>query len=115
MNPYRTASQFIRFAVVRLIIRRLPITHHSHNVGESDTGAIVLVSVKEDTQTLESIRRSKDRALRCALLGEPQREAIPVEVSGTVNLKLDLDLLDLSITPNPYPKSIHSSRQRRAT
>lgn len=92
-----------------LVVGRLPITHHSHNVGESDAGTVVFVGIEEDTKTLETIRRSKDRALSCALLGEPQREAISMEISGAMYLKLDLNLPDVSV-PNIL-ESIHNSSE----
>ena len=77
---------------MRLVICGLPITHHSHDVGERHAGAVVLISVEEDTETLESVRRTEDGALRRALLGEPERKAITMQVPGAMDLELELDL-----------------------
>lgn len=76
-----------------LVVGGLPITHHGHDVGERSTGAVVLVGIEEDAQTLKVVRRAEDGTLRRALLGEPHGEPIAVQVAGAVDLELDLDLL----------------------
>jgi hypothetical protein len=77
---------------VRLVVSGLAITHHGHDVGERYAGPIVLISVEKDTETLEFVRRTEDRALRRALLGEPQRKAITMQVPGAMDLEFELDL-----------------------
>lgn len=81
---------------MRLIVRGLPVAHHCHNVGERGARAVVLVGVDEDSQTLESVCRAEDRALRGALLGEPESEAIAVQVALAVDFKFELDLYSVS-------------------
>lgn len=80
---------------MRLVVCGLPITHHGHDVRERNSGAIVLVSVEENTETFESIGRAEDRTLRGAFLGEPERKAISVQVAGAVDLKFELNLADI--------------------
>lgn len=75
-----------------LIVRRLAITHHGHDIGKRGTGAVVFVSVEEDTKTLEVIRRAKNRALCSALLGEPQGESITVQVAIPMEFKFEFNL-----------------------
>lgn len=89
---HRASSKLVSLAVVRLVVGGLAVTHHGHDVGERDTGAVVLVGIEEDTETLETVCRTEDRALRGALLGEPKREAITVQVAIAVDLEFQFDL-----------------------
>lgn len=82
---------------MRLIICGLPVTHHRHNVREGDAWAVVLVGVDEDTKTLKPVCRSEDRALCGTLLGEPEGEAIAVQVTLAVEFEFELDLWGVSI------------------
>lgn len=91
---------------MRLVIARLAITHHSHDKWKRGTGTVVLVGVEEDTKTLEVIRRAKDRALYCALLGKPQGESIAVQVTFSVDFEFEFNLPLLILIP------YYSSRQR---
>jgi hypothetical protein len=77
---------------MRLVVRGFPITHHGHDVGERHAGAVVLIGVEEDTETLEFVCRTEDRALCGALLGEPKRKPITVQIAIAVDLELELDL-----------------------
>ena len=61
-----------------LVVGGLSVAHHGHDVRERGAGAVVLVCVEEDTQTLEVVSRSEDGALRRALLGQPHGEPIAV-------------------------------------
>jgi hypothetical protein len=83
---------------MRLVVAGLPITHHGHDVRERNTGAVVLIGVKEDTETLESICRTENRALRGALLGEPERKSITMQVAGAVDLELELNLAGIHVS-----------------
>lgn len=56
MLTYRATGQLICLAVMRLVVGGMPITHHGHDVRERHTRAVVLIGVKEDTETLEFVR-----------------------------------------------------------
>lgn len=86
------ASQLVGLAVVGLVVGGRAVAHHGHDVGEGNAGAVVLVCVDEDTETLEAVGGAEDRALGGALLGEPEGEAIAVEVALAVNLEFKFDL-----------------------
>lgn len=101
-RTYGTSCQLVGLAVVRLVIGSRSVTHHGHNVGERHAGAVVLVGIYEDTQTLESISRTEDRALGGALLGEPHGETIAVQVALAVNGELQLNLKSVSLLDITY-------------
>lgn len=82
---------------MRLVIGSVPITHHGHDVRERHTGAVVLVSVEENTETLESVCRTENRALRGALLGEPERKSITMQVAGAMDLELEFNLAGIYV------------------
>lgn len=75
-----------------LVVGSLAVAHHGHDVGERSAGTVVLVRIEEDTQTLEVVRRTEDRTLSGALLGEPHGETIAVQVAGPFDLEFNLDL-----------------------
>lgn len=77
---------------MRLVVGGLAIAHHGHNVGEGNTGTVVLVGIEEDTKTLELVCGSKDRAVCGALLGEPESETITVQRTTAVDLEFQFDL-----------------------
>ena len=91
-----------------LIVRRLAITHHGHDIGKRSTGTVVFVSVEENTKTLEVIRRAKDRALCSSLLGEPQGESITVQVAVPVEFEFEFNL-----APIRTIAMRHSEREKR--
>jgi hypothetical protein len=92
-ETYGAAGHFVRLAVVVLIIRRLSVAAHSHDVGKHGAWSVVLVRVEEETESLELVRVAEDVARLCALLGEPHCEAIAVEVPLSVDLELEQNLL----------------------
>lgn len=92
-STYRTTGDLIRLSIMRLVIASLTIPHHSHDVRKSNPRTIILVSVKEDTETLESIRGTENGTLRGTLLGEPQGKTVTVQITGSMNLELKLDLV----------------------
>lgn len=51
----RAASQFVGLAVVGLVVGCRAIAHHGHDVGERHAGAVVLVCIDEDAETLEAV------------------------------------------------------------
>lgn len=77
---------------MRLVVRRLPVTHHGHDVGKRRAGAVILVGIEEDTQALKFVCGTKDRALCGTLLGEPEGEAIAVQVALAVDCEFEFDL-----------------------
>lgn len=77
-DPYRATGKFIGLAVMCLVVAGLSVAHHGHDVRERGSGAVVLVRVEEDTQSLEVVSRSEDGTLRRALLGQPHSEPITV-------------------------------------
>jgi hypothetical protein len=90
---YRAAGDFVRFAVVVLIIRRRSVAVHGHDVGEHGAWPIVLIRVEKQSETLELVGVSEYVARLRALLGEPHGEAIAIEVSLTRNFELEFNLL----------------------
>jgi hypothetical protein len=90
---HRAASDFVRLAVIVLIICGLSIAIHSHNVREYSPRSVVLIRVEEETESLEFIRMTEDVARLRALLGEPHCEAIAIEVTLAMDLELELNLL----------------------
>ena len=93
MDSYRAPGDLVRLAVVVLVIGRVAVTAHGHDVGEHSTRAVVLVRVDEEPETLELVGVAKDRPRLRALLGEPHGKAIAVEVALAVDLEFDNDLL----------------------
>ena len=91
-SAYRAAGDLVRLAVVVLVVGRLAVAVHGHDVGEDGARAVVLVRVDEDAQALELVGMAKDRPWLRALLGEPHGEAVAVEVALAMDLELDGDL-----------------------
>ncbi len=92
-KPYRAACHLVRLAIVVLVVWRLAVAVHGHDVGEDGARAVVLVGVDEDTEALELVSVAKDRPWLRALLGEPNGEAVAVEVALAMDLELNRDLL----------------------
>lgn len=93
MGTYRASSDLVGLTIVVLVIRGLPITVHSHDVGEYCARAVVLVRIEEEAKALELVCVTEDVSWLSALLGEPHCEAVAVEVALAVNLELELNLL----------------------
>lgn len=87
-----TASKFRVLAIRILVIRRLAIANHSHDVGEDNAGSVVLVCVKEDSEAFEVVGATENRALLRALLSEPHGKAVAIKCVLAVDLELHLDL-----------------------
>ena len=92
-DTYRATSDLIGLAVVVLVVWRVSITVHGHDVWEHGTGAVVLVGIEEETEALELVGMAEDVSWLRALLGEPHGKAITIEVSLSVDLELECDLL----------------------
>ena len=85
-----------------LIVRRLAITHHGHDIGKRSTGTVVFVSVEENTKTLEVICRAKNRTLCSTLLGEPQGESITVQVTVPMEFEFEFNLAPIRTIPTRH-------------
>lgn len=72
------ASQLLVLAVIVLLVRGLAITEHGHDIGEYHAGAVVLVSIDEDTQTLKLVGSTKDLSCLRSLARDPHGEAVAV-------------------------------------
>lgn len=75
-----------------LIIRRMPIAQHSHDIGKHDTRAVVLVGIKENTQPLEFILVAKHGALLSAIGSHPHGESVAKQVSLAIDVEFDFNL-----------------------
>lgn len=75
-----------------IIVARLAITHHSHDIRECHTGTVILIRIEENPQSFELIRRPKHGTLCSTLFGEPERESVAVQMARSVNLELNFDL-----------------------
>jgi hypothetical protein len=93
MIAYRASGDFVRLAVVVLVISCLPVAVHGHNIREHGARAVVLVRIEKDAETLELVYRSKDWSRLSALLREPHCETISVKVALAIDLKLDRHLV----------------------
>ena len=91
-KTYGASSQFVRLAVRVLIVLGLAVSHHGHDIWERGTRAIILVSIKEDSQSLKFVYMSEDLATLRALFGKPHGHTITIEVMGTLDGKFDFDL-----------------------
>lgn len=83
-----------------LVVARLAITHHGHDKWKRGAGTVVLVSIEEDTKALKVIRRTKNRALCGALLGEPQGESIAVQVTLSMDFEFEFNLASQYLCPS---------------
>lgn len=89
--PGRATSQLRLLAVVVLVVARLSVAKHGHDVGEDNTGSVVLVCVDKDAQPFKLIRVPKDGTDLASLLRDPHGEAIAVELVLAVDLEFNLD------------------------
>jgi hypothetical protein len=64
-----------------LVIGGLSIAHHGHDIRERSAWTIILVGIKENAQTFESICRSEDGTWCSTVFGEPERKSVAVEVA----------------------------------
>lgn len=89
--PGRATCQLRLLAIVVLVVARLSVSKHGHDVGEDNTGSVVLVRVDKDAQAFEFVRVPKDGAHLASLLRNPHGEAIAVELILSVDLEFNLD------------------------
>lgn len=106
-RSYRAASNLLVFPVVALVIFGVSVSQHCHHIRKHRARAVVLISVKENPQTLEFVDGAEYRPLRRSLFREPEGKAIPVEVGVTGDAKLDLNLILVS---NVYPSVAMSAK-----
>jgi hypothetical protein len=90
---HRASSKLVGLAVIVLVVCRVSITVHSHDIGEHGAWAVVLVGVEEETETFKLVGVTKDISWLRALLGEPHGKAVAVEISLSMDLELKHDLL----------------------
>jgi hypothetical protein len=90
---YRASSDLVRLTIIVLVVCRVTVTVHSHDVREYGAWSVVLVRVEEETKTLEFVRVAKDIAWLASLLGEPHGKAISIQIALAANLELEFDLL----------------------
>ncbi|KAI6755059.1 hypothetical protein HG531_004165 [Fusarium graminearum] len=76
----RAASELSVLSVVGLVVRGLAITIHGHNIGEDDTGTVVLVGINEDSEALEVVGSAKDSSLLRTLAGNPHSKTVAIEL-----------------------------------
>lgn len=93
VGAYRAAGDFVCFAVVVLVVWRLSVTGHGHDIREHGSGSVILVGVEEDTEAFEPVRGAKDIARSGALLCEPHSEAVTEQAALSMNLKLHQNLV----------------------
>ena len=92
-EPARRASAHLgRLAVVALVVLGVAVAKHGHDIGEDDAGAVVLVRVYKDAQSLKVVRVSKNVARLAALAGDPHGEAITVQLVLARNSEFDFYL-----------------------
>lgn len=84
------SSKLSVLAVIVLVVGLLAVAKHGHNVGEHDSGSVVLVRVDEDTKSLESVGASEYIALLSTLSRHPHSESISIELVFATKLKLHL-------------------------
>ena len=92
-STYRTPSDLIGLSIVLLVVGCISITAHGHDVRKYSAWSIVLVGVEEKTEALELVCMTEDISGLRALLGEPHGKAVAVEISLSMDLKLECDLL----------------------
>ena len=92
-RTYRAPSNLVGLAIVVLVVSRVSIAAHGHDIGEDSARAVVLVGIEEDAESLELVSVTENRARLSTLFGEPHGEAVAVEVALSMNLEVDNDLL----------------------
>lgn len=92
-STYRASGNLVGLAIVVFVVGCVSITAHCHDVREHSAGTVVLVGIEEKTEALKLVRMAEHVSWRCALLGEPHGKAVAVEVSLSVDLELECDLL----------------------
>lgn len=83
------SSDFVGLAIIALVVGCFSVSVHGHDVGEHGARTIVLIGVKEDTQTLKVVGVTEDISWLCALFGEPHGKAIAEQVALSMDLELD--------------------------
>lgn len=77
-------------------------TKHGHDVWKNYAWAVVLVGIKENSQSLEFVNGPENRASKSSLLRDPHGHPIAVEVSCSMNFELELNLLPKSLSRQPF-------------
>lgn len=107
----RAASELGVLSVVGLVVGGLAVAVHGHDIGEHNAGAVVLVGIDKDSETLKLVRSTKHGSLLGSLAGDPHGEAIAVELVLARDLELDLNL---PVCGGEGHTRVHPSRLRRA-
>lgn len=87
----RAARKLVALSISVLVVCRVSVTNHGHDVGEDHARAVVLVGIEEETQTLKFVGVAKYRANIVAPFSHPHGEAVTVKLVLAVYLKLDLN------------------------
>lgn len=88
----RAACQLVGFAIVALVVLRLAVADHGHDVGEDHAGSVVLVRVEEYSETLKLVLHTEHGTFLRARLCYPECHAIAEQCAGAVNLELEFHL-----------------------
>lgn len=76
----RTTGKLTRLAIVGLVVRRLAIAKHGHDVRKHGSGAVVLVRVDKDAQSLKLVHVAKHISLLAALFRHPHSHTVTVQL-----------------------------------
>lgn len=85
-------GKLARLAIVGLVVRRLAVAKHGHDVRKHGSGAVVLVRVDKDAQTLKLVLVAKDIALLAALFRHPHGHTVAVQLVLARDLEFHLNL-----------------------
>lgn len=89
---YRASTNLVNLAIIRLIVSRIPVAQHCHNIWEYCPRSIVLVCVEEDAETLELIGRAENWAWDGTLFRQPHRKPIAEESALSSDFECEFDL-----------------------
>ena len=76
-----------------MVIRRMSVTKHRHDIRKLDAGSVVLVRIEEDAKSLKPIRRAEHRTIDPSLLREPHGHAVTKKMMSAMNVEFHFDLL----------------------
>ena len=98
MYRAKRSVQILVRSIRIFIIRCMSIAEHSHHERIDSTRTVILVCVKEDTETFEVVDRAKNRSLGSTLLCYPQGHAISMEGGFSVYFEFEFDLREYKLS-----------------